>query len=257
MKFCTLASGSSGNCAVIKSGDTAILIDAGISMRRIKQGLAETGLLPEDISAILVTHCHTDHISGIKMMSKYYHLPILAPRITAGMISSACPEAGPYIRFFEPGQPFHIGEIDVMAFRTPHDAYDSVGYMLSAEGKRLAYVTDLGHVSDEILETVLGADAAIIESNHDIEMLKTGPYPYPLKRRILSESGHLSNEACGKLAIRLAESGAKTLLLAHLSRENNTPSLAYKTVRQCLDENGCCVNLFVAPADEKSETFTL
>ena len=94
MKFCTLASGSSGNCAVIKSGDTAILIDAGISMRRIKQGLAETGLLPEDLSAILVTHCHTDHISGIKMMSKYYHLPILAPKITAGMISSACPEAG-------------------------------------------------------------------------------------------------------------------------------------------------------------------
>ena len=257
MKFCTLSSGSSGNCAVIKSGNTAILIDAGISMRRIKQGLAEIGLLPEDISAILVTHCHTDHISGIKMMSKYYHLPILAPRITAGMLSSACPEAGPYIRYFEPDRPFHVEEIDVTPFRTPHDAYDSVGYILSAEGKRLAYITDLGHIPDSVLESVLGADAAIIESNHDIEMLKNGPYPYPLKMRILSESGHLSNEACGKLAIRLAESGTKTLLLAHLSRENNTPSLAYETVRKCLDENGCCVNLSVAPASEKSETFTV
>lgn len=257
MKFCTLASGSSGNCAVIKSGDTAILIDAGISMRRIKTGLAQIGLLPEDLSAILVTHSHTDHICGIGMMSKHYHLPILAPKITAGIISSACPVAGPYIKYFEPEQRFHVGGIEISPFRTPHDAYDSVGYILTAEDKKLAYVTDLGHVPETVLEAVLGADAAIVECNHDTEKLKNGPYPYYLKRRILSDNGHLSNEACARLAVRMAESGTKALLLAHLSRENNTPSLAYDTVRKCLDENGCCVQLSVAPAAEKSETFTV
>ena len=259
MKFCTFASGSSGNCTLIESGGVSILIDAGISMKRIKLGLGECGLTPGDLSGILITHCHSDHIAGLGMISKYFSLPIFAPRVTARVLSSQIPSAAPHIIPFDPGQDLHIGHLTVTSFRTPHDAYDSVGYVISDGEKSMAFVTDLGCVTDDIKAHVHGVDAAVIEANHDLDMLKNGPYPYMLKRRIMEDNGHLSNIACASLAIRLFESGTGRIVLAHLSKENNTPSIAYRTVCAALGKNGCVVgekiSVSIAPRAEVSEFF--
>lgn len=261
LKFCTLASGSSGNCTLVEGGGTAILIDAGISMRRIKLGLGKCGIPPENLSGILVTHCHSDHVAGLGMMSKYFAVPIFAPYITAGVIAAQSPECAPYITPFEPGADIHIGALKISSFRTMHDAYDSVGYVVSDGDKTMALATDLGCVTYEVEARICGVNAAVIEANHDVDMLKNGPYPYALKRRILEDNGHLSNFACAALAVRLFESGTKRLVLAHLSSENNTPSLAFKTVCAALAERGCAVGdkiaVSVAPRSEASEFFEI
>ena len=230
-------------------------------MRRIKRGLGECGVLPGELSDILITHCHSDHISGLAMMSKYYSVPIYAPRVTAGVIARQAPAAIPYIKAFDPGQEFHIGSLIVSSFRTPHDAYDSVGYVVTDGDRSVAVVTDLGHVTPEICACVSGVSAAVIEANHDLDMLKNGPYPYVLKRRIMEDNGHLSNSACAKLAVRLFESGTKRIVLAHLSSENNTPELAYEAVCGELGKCGCIAGenmiVSVAPRSDMSEFFQI
>lgn len=228
-------------------------------MKRIKQGLCECGAAPGELSGILITHCHSDHISGLGMMSKYYNVPIYAPRITAGVIARQVPSAIPYIKPFDAGQEFYIGSLIVSSFRTPHDAYDSVGYVVSDGDRSLAVATDLGHVTPEICAKLRGVSAAVIEANHDVDMLKNGPYPYPLKRRIMEDNGHLSNDACAQLAVSLFESGTGQIVLAHLSSENNTPELAYRTVCDLLGKNGCIaeenMDVSIAPRADISEFF--
>ena len=261
MTVWTLASSSSGNCTIISHGDTHLLIDAGISLRRIRECIKSLGLTPNDLTAVLITHEHSDHIGGIEMLVKYHKTPVFASCGSGYGLSCVLPEADPYINCFEAGVSFQLGDITVSSFRTPHDAIESVGYKLSAGGRTLVYATDLGSLTEEVLEAASDADIAMIEANHDKEMLKNGPYPPFLKRRILSARGHLSNNDSGKLAVKLVSSGTRIVQLSHLSCENNTPSLARQTVtdslRQYGVEVGRDVELDVAPQFEPGKVYVL
>ncbi len=254
MRFCTLASSSSGNCTLVSNGSTNILIDAGISARRISAALKELGMCCCDIDAVFVTHEHSDHICGLKTMEKQFGIPIMAPSGVARGIVSAVPETECYIQIIPVGEELQIGSLNIHAFHTPHDTEESVGYKITDGIKSFAIATDMGHVTEEVLRELIGVDAAVIEANHDIDLLKSGVYPFHLKKRILSDLGHMSNKLCGRLAGRLFQHGAKNIVLAHLSKENNTPELAYNTVaeqlRLCGGIPGDNICLSVAPKTE-------
>lgn len=250
MRITTFASGSSGNCILVSLGETHLLLDAGISFKRIKENLALSGLAPEELSAVLVTHEHSDHISGLATFVKRCAVPVCAPRTVAGALRRAVPGIEPLLRTVPVGEDFALDGVTVRAFRTPHDTEESVGWRLTdGTGETFALATDMGCVTGEIEVGLAGADAVLIEANHDLGMLRDGPYPFPLKRRILSDHGHLSNENCAALAARLASGGTRYIILGHLSRENNTPRLAFGTVRAALD--GKNAQLYVAPAAER------
>lgn len=260
MKLCTLASSSSGNCALVSHGRTHILIDAGISLRRITKSLKALEVSPKELTAVLVTHEHTDHISGLRMLTKHNFVPIFAPEKVAQALLRAMPEAEPLIRRILPGAGFELGEMGVTSFRTPHDTPESVGYRLTAAGKTLAFATDCGCLTRELVEGTAGADIAVIEANHDVEMLINGSYPEYLKRRILSQRGHLSNDDCGRLAVILGQGGTRRLVLAHLSRENNTPQAALRTVSDALRQAGAQpgdVEVGLAPPDDPGALYIL
>ncbi len=254
MIYISLASGSSGNCALIREGGTNILLDAGISARRIRLGLAEFGLGPSDLTAILITHEHSDHVSGLGALTKYADVPVYTGGGTARFLAGRNVCAGRRLRIVEAERALRLGAVELTAFETPHDAAESFGFVFACEGGSLAVATDLGCVTGSVERALLGCDAAVLEANHDVEMLRRGPYPQPLKRRILGNLGHLSNTACAELALRLAESGTKSILLAHLSHENNTPELAFGAVMSRL---GAGVELNVAPRDKFSAALEL
>ena len=194
-------------------------------MRRVVNALAQAGHTMGDIGGVLITHEHSDHISGLKMLVKHHHLPVFAPGTVAARLLGAVPELAGSVNIIPVNQRFEIGSLAVTAFPTPHDTDQSVGYRVSG-GAVFALATDMGVVTEQVEAALTGADAVLIESNHDEDMLRYGPYPVYLKRRILSERGHLSNESCAALAARLAGSGTKKIILGHLSRENNRPELA-------------------------------
>lgn len=252
MHISTFASGSAGNCAILSYAGTHILIDAGISMRKIRAGLSTLSIAPDDISGILITHEHSDHISGLAMMTKYYKMPVYASAAVARGLTVRVPGIEGRLREIKPGNSYRLGLLDFSAFRTPHDTPESVGYRVSAEGMVFGCCTDLGHVTDEVIDGLSGVDVAMIEANHDVQMLKNGPYPYFLKRRILSDSGHLSNESCGDLAALLASRGTGCIVLGHLSQENNNPHLARLAVETALEKGGFTpgedIRVQVAPA---------
>lgn len=248
MRIVTFASGSSGNCALVSSGDTHVLIDAGISMRRIKSNLAELGISPTDLSGILITHDHSDHISGLPMLEKYFSVPIYAPYAVAQVLCGLSQTMSERISVISPKIGFSCGEINVSAFKTPHDAAESVGYRLEGDAV-FALATDIGHVTEDIILGLSGADAVVIEANHDPDMLEKGPYPHYLKRRISSPNGHLSNGDCAALAARLASGGTRYIILGHLSRENNTPASALAAVSAAVGESGAFV--CAAPASQQ------
>ena len=198
MKVFVFASGSGGNCLLVSSGDTNILIDAGISLRRLSAALAQTGHTMRDIGGVLITHEHSDHISGLKSLVKRGDFPICAPRTVASRLRGMLPELEERLRVIPVGESFPLGSLSVRAFHTSHDTDESVGYRVEGEGV-FALATDTGCVTEEIEEGLRGAGTVLIEANHDEEMLRYGPYPVYLKRRILSERGHLSN-ACWRTA---------------------------------------------------------
>ena len=237
MQIYTIASGSGGNCTLVKDGDTAVLIDAGISTKRILTALRELNMFPEQLNGILITHEHGDHVNGLNTFIKHYDIPIFAPRTVANHLSWSIAGVDDYLTVLLPGQDYDIKGLTVLPFHTPHDTPESVGYRLTGSSS-FGFCTDFGHVTDEILEGLRGVDAAVIEANHDLEMLKNGPYPYPLKRRILSDNGHLSNDSCGLLAKELYKHGTRKLVLGHLSRENNLPSIARRSVLGVLSSEG-------------------
>lgn len=259
MELHTLASGSSGNCSLIGWGDTRILVDAGISCRKIAARLAQLGLRPGGLDAVLITHTHADHISGLTVFLKKHPIPVYATEPAGEDLLRRVPSLNEaLLHTLVPGRPVDLGGVEVLAFPTPHDAPGSVGYRFSAGGRRAAVVTDLGYLAPEVIQALDRVDLALIEANHDVDWLRTGPYPYYLQERVLGKFGHLSNEACGELAVRLARSGAVTLVLGHLSRENNTPERARETVARMLEGAGCPgVRLSVAPRDELSEAFAV
>ena len=252
MRIVTFASGSGGNCTLVSGGETHLLIDAGISMRRITRALRELGLTPQMLSGVLVTHEHGDHVAGLRTMTKQFSVPIYAPRTVANHLHWSIAGIDPVLHEIQPGTGYDIGDMCFAAFRTPHDTDMSVGYRIKSGEHIFAFSTDMGMVTNAVLRGLEGAETAVIEANHDVDMLLSGRYPYPLKRRILSDSGHLSNDSCAELAVHLARTGTSRIILGHLSQENNTPQTAFARVRRALDENGLSeVELYIAPACER------
>lgn len=237
MQVYTIASGSGGNCTLVKDGDTAVLIDAGISMKRIISSLSELDVLPGQLSGILITHEHNDHIYGLRTLVKHYDIPIFAPRTVANHLCWSIAGVEDYLTALLPGQDYSIKDLTVLPFHTPHDTPESVGYRITGNGV-FGFCTDCGHVTDEVLEGLCGVDAAVIEANHDLDMLRMGSYPPALKRRILSDNGHLSNNSCGFLAKELYKSGTRKMVLGHLSHENNLPAIARSSVSGILSAEG-------------------
>lgn len=246
----TLSSGSSGNCCWVRHGETEFLIDAGISMRAIKKTLAELGSSPERLAAIFVTHEHSDHVKGLAMMAKYYHIPIHAAGRTAMLLGDT---DGDCIHPHTPLYEVTLSEdVKVSSFLTPHDSMTSVGYTFELSGRRFALATDMGMCAQTVADALVGCEGVILEANYDEEMLKNGPYPLYLQERISGRSGHLCNRDSARMAAYLALNGTHRFLLAHLSAENNTPDLALNTVRGYLSEHH--IEAEVAVADRYAPT---
>ena len=257
MEVRTLASGSSGNCILISGDGEYLLVDAGISCRRIAAALAEDGLTPEDLSGVFITHEHRDHTNGLITLTKRYHLPIYASPGTADALCSDVPGASEVVHILDCGQSFDLGWFTVETFPTSHDAAEPMGFTFSCGGRKAAVVTDLGYVSDDVMDGVLGCHLLLCEANHDVEMLKSGPYPAALKRRILGPMGHLCNEDAGRFAAALACRGTRKILLAHLSAENNTPAMALRAVETALSAAGLSPRLSAAPRDSLGGAYVL
>lgn len=239
MWFCSLFSGSSGNSIYIGTGKTNVLVDAGLSGKRVVNSLKEIGISPKEINAILVTHEHIDHIRGVGVMSRMFNIPVYANTNTWESMEKIIGKINENnIRIIDKDSPFAVGDIEIMPFSTPHDAADPCGYSFLNEGAKVSIATDIGHVSDCVFDNIKDSNLILLESNHDVEMLKFGPYPYALKRRILSDVGHLSNESAGKAIVELLKDKYMTVVLGHLSEQNNYPELAYRTVVSILEENG-------------------
>lgn len=234
MRMCPIASGSSGNSIYVGSNNTHLLVDAGISKKRLEDGLKQTGLKGGDIDAILITHEHADHIQGLGVFTRKYPVPIYGTAATLKQIqlNRALGHIPPELFVeIEPDREFKLGDISVSSMRVSHDAADPVAYSFACGDKRMAIATDMGGYNDYVVEHLKGMDVLLLEANHDIRMLQVGPYPYQLKQRILSERGHLSNETAGRLLSDVACDRLQTIILGHLSKENNLPELAYETVR--------------------------
>lgn len=245
MEFFTLASGSSGNAALLRTEHAAVLLDAGISAKRLTQALEALGTPPEALDAILITHEHADHIAGLRVFCKKHAVPVYASRGTAEALRDLAPTAQ-VVAFDAPGS-FSLFDLTVTAFCSSHDAFAPVGFRLDAPDGSLGLLTDTGLVPDEARDILRGADTLVLEANHDLGLLESGPYPYPLKRRIAGERGHLSNVDAAEFAVWAAQNGTQTIVLAHLSKENNTPELACLTVMHRLQRAHCEVELSVAP----------
>lgn len=253
MYMAPLFSGSSGNSILIEAGSTRLLIDAGKPAKAIEEALNGFGLSLKDINALIITHEHSDHIAGAGVLARKYKIPVYANCATwramensLGNIPLNCR------REFETGRDFFIGEINIIPFPTPHDAAESVGYCLFYHGKKITVMTDIGQMTEKLYGFAEGSDLILIEANHDPELVSSSRYPYPLKRRILSDKGHLSNENCGRALCRLYRSGVKGAVLGHLSRENNFEQLALETVRSELEKEQIPrdeFNLWVAHRD--------
>lgn len=259
MELRTLASGSSGNCALLSHQGVHLLIDAGISCRRITAALAACGIDPHSLSAVLITHEHSDHISGLATLTKKYRLPVYTSPGTARQLCYRIAAIEDVLHPVSPNESFDLLPFHITPFATPHDAAQSMGFTFEADQRKAALVTDLGYVTPEVLSAVSGTHLLVCESNHDVDWVLSGPYPYPLKRRILGEQGHLSNEAGARLALTCAQQGAKTILLAHLSAENNTPAQALTTAETIFRAAGIDplrdVLLAAAPRNELSPRY--
>ncbi len=243
LAICSLASSSMGNCYLVRSQTTAVLVDAGISLKQIRLGLSALHMSPDDLSAVLITHEHSDHIKGLAAVSRHCSARILASEGTLPQIrAQICSD---YAESFPAGSRIQVGDLQIQSFSLSHDAADPVGYCFRCGGRQITIVTDTGIITDEICGCMKDADILVLESNHDVNVLRMGRYPWFLKQRILGERGHLSNEAAAEaLAGILKEEAAsgtlrsRMVLLAHLSKENNFPEMALATMENILQENG-------------------
>lgn len=237
--MCSIASGSSGNCIYVGEGEHHILVDAGISRKRIVEGLHNIGVKPEQLDAIFVTHEHIDHVQGIPMMSKMFRIPVYATGGTLdGIIQKDKNNLIQMEQLFQiyADQTVSIGGMDITPFRISHDAAEPVCFTVTAGGHKVSVATDMGKFDEYTISHLEKSDVLLLEANHDISMLESGSYPYSLKCRILGEYGHLSNDDSGRLLCRLLHGKLQHIFLAHLSKENNYPELAYETVKYQLWE---------------------
>lgn len=241
-QFCPLFSGSSGNCTYISSGRGGILIDAGVSAKRIREALTSRDIDPATIQGIFVTHEHSDHISGVRVLASQLGCPVYGSKGTLLGMDKA--QALPKTPLFalSAGESVAVGDLEITAFATPHDTPESTGYAVeTADGTRLAVATDMGELLKPVFDILCGCDVIVLESNHDVQMLRAGPYPPFLQERILGRRGHLSNAACAAALPALVSAGVSQIFLGHLSDKNNTPSLAFNTSCAALAEAGMTV----------------
>ncbi len=258
MKLCSIASGSSGNCIYVGSKNTNLLVDAGISAKRIENGLNGIDIMPDTLQGILITHEHSDHVSGLGILARRYHIPIYATYETARSIVQIknlgdIPEE--LFHYIKPNEAFQINDINVEPFSTSHDASNPVCYTMQSEGHKVGIATDLGKFDDYIVSKLEDSELLLLEANHDVNMLMVGKYPYYLKQRILGDRGHLSNETSADLISRLISPKLQYIFLAHLSKENNYEELAYETVCCELSSRGSnfsANNLSVAHREQPS-----
>lgn len=240
MRLCSLSSGSSGNCIYVGTEQTHLLVDTGVSKKRIVDELHAIDLAPEDIEGILVTHEHSDHIQGLGVFTRKYCVPIYGTKATLEAIAATPSlgqlDTGLFVEI-QPDVPFEIHDMRIEAASTWHDAADPVCYQFYSKGQKAGICTDLGDYDDYLVHKLADSDLLFIESNHDVNMLLVGPYTYFLKQRILGDHGHLSNERSGQFIKELLNDHIKGIMLGHLSKENNMAELAYTTVAQILQDN--------------------
>lgn len=243
-KFCSLFSSSSGNSTYIGTSQGGILIDVGVSAKKTADALKNIGVDPNSISAIFITHEHNDHINGVRVFAERHGIKVYASNGTlAGMEDAGAITSKMHVDVI-PYEGMEAGGMFIRPFKTPHDSRESNGFsIVTPDGKRLAVATDIGKINDTIMDSVYGSDLVLLESNHDVGMLRNGPYPFFLKERILSDHGHLSNESCAETAVKLMESGTTRFVLGHLSKENNIPALAFETTRSAMRMAGAVENI--------------
>ncbi len=237
IRLTVLGSGSAGNATCIAGDGVTILVDAGFSCRELAGRLRAVGVGPESLQGLLITHEHADHVRGAARFSRSFGVPVYCSAATfraAGLDREAIPE---WIEV-EAGAPFAVGGLTITPFPVPHDAVDTVGYVVQAEGRRVGYATDLGHGAAPVREGLAGCDLLVLESNHDVDLLQSGPYPEVVKQRILSRHGHLDNESAAELLADVAGERTRRVVLAHLSRTNNRPALAVEAARREFERAG-------------------
>ena len=265
MRLCSIASGSSGNCIYVGNEGTHLLVDAGISKKRIDAGLDALNVKGEDINGIFITHEHVDHIQGLGVFLRKYEVPVYGTKGTIEGIKK-CRNLGKLpeglLHEIPTDEDFIVGDITVHPFKISHDANEPSGYRISSGSKAVAVATDLGIYDQYIVNKLKNLNAIVLEANHDIHMLEVGPYPYPLKRRVMGEKGHLSNELSGRLLCDILHNDLKCVVLGHLSKENNYEELAYETVKLevTMGDNpyrGEDIPIMVAKRDEVSKIITL
>ena len=243
LNFCSLYSGSSGNCLFVRTGKTKILVDCGTSLKKVQEGLSRIGEKLEDIDAILVTHEHVDHVQSLGNTSQKFDIPVFVNFETL----EAMPKQKEKIelhnqKIFEIGKEFKVGDLAIHSFSIPHDAANPCGFNIYNNRSKLTIATDLGHMDEDLMNHMKGSSFLLIESNYDPEILKCSRYPFSLKQRISGPKGHLPNDIAGKTISRLAPSELKEVMLGHLSKENNFPELAYQTVVEELQEHNVDLN---------------
>lgn len=232
----TLSSSSSGNSVLVTGNGRSILIDCGIPVKRLKDGLESAGVKLSDVEGILLTHEHDDHIRTVAVVSENYGIPVYAERRTLAAVKARTDLKGGF--YFESMRPFMLAGMEIRPFPTPHDAVSPVGYSVATADKRYVQATDIGWFSPEVERAMRGADVALIESNHDVDMLLNGKYPLYLKERILSRHGHLSNGNCAEAVLKILDSGTRNIILGHLSEHNNTAELAFNTTNEAIERCG-------------------
>ena len=256
IRIFTLYSGSSGNCVYIATPEARIIIDAGKSARSLVAALRSAGGDPFELDAVFVTHGHSDHVSALAQLMKQRHIPVHMTEETAADVRARIPFAADTIVTHPREYEYSIGDLTVSSFPTPHDSPGSVGYVISSPHGKVGIATDVGTVTNDLFARLSRCDRVMIESNYDEGMLTRNPnYSYPLKQRIRSERGHLSNADCARFVCALADSGVKSFLLAHLSAENNTPELALKASCTALVEGGHANDTLISVADRHLPTY--
>ena len=232
IRLAVLGSGSGGNATLVDGGGARVLVDAGFSCRGLVQRLRCVGLEAEALDAVLVTHEHADHLGGAAAFAEAHGVPVYCTRGTA----RAAGLAG--ATNFEAGRPFAVEQLEITPFAVPHDAVDAVGFVLEADGLRVGYATDLGHAPQPVRDVLRECDVLVVESNHDVGLLRAGPYPQSVKDRVLSRHGHLDNEAAADLLCDVSEGRTQSIVLAHLSQTNNRPELALGAIARRFAEHG-------------------
>ncbi len=261
LNFCSLYSGSSGNSLFVESENTKILIDTGVSSKKIEEALHDINVEPSLIDAVLVTHEHTDHIQGLGTFSKKFNIPIFANTETIDNMPSQIDKIdSKNIKKFKVSEHFEIGDLSINSFSIPHDAANPCGFIINKDNKKISIATDIGHMTNDILKILNGSNFILLEANYDSEVLKCSKYPFSLKNRIAGPNGHLSNVVAGKTLSCLIKSGLESAVLGHLSKESNFPELAYQTViNELLTENydEKTFSLSVASRTEHSKLFEI